>query len=76
MLNFPSALLQFKMKWDELTKLPSRYSAEQMEQEARDNLLREVTENGFVVANDNIPRVAKGGHRFYIHEYTGEFCIV
>ena len=60
------------MTWDELTKLPSKYSAETMEQEARNELLRRVTEDGFVVANDNIPRVAKGGHRFYIQQYTGE----
>ena len=56
------ACSQFRMTWDELTKLPSRYSAEALEREARDELLKRVTENGYVDDTTGIVRIAKDGY--------------
>lgn len=49
-LNYSNAagMAQFEISWEELCKLPSRYTAEPQIQEERDRLLQAVTENGFI----------------------------
>ena len=57
------------MSWDEITHLPSRYSAEPMAREERSDLLERVTRNGFVDDYSGI-RIAKDGTRFIIRNAT------
>lgn len=59
----------FGMSWAEITQLPSRYSAGEMDRNERDRLLQRVTENGYVNDYSGI-RIAKNGARFRIHDAT------
>ncbi|MBL1261827.1 MAG: MEKHLA domain-containing protein [Thiotrichaceae bacterium] len=59
----------FNMRWDEMTALASKYSAEQSNREQRLQLLHEVKQNGYI-ANYSGVRIAKGGQRFYIEKAT------
>lgn len=61
------ALERFGMGWDEFTAMPSRYSAEPMEQEERNQLLKASQEKGFV-PNFKVVRVTKTGDRFLIED--------
>lgn len=63
------ALKLFGMSWDEITRLPSRYSAEPMAREERSDLLERVTRNGYVDDYSGI-RIAKDGTRFIIRNAT------
>ena len=60
-----SAQKLFEMDWAEFTCLPSKYSAEPVNQSARQRLLDEVSEKGFI-SNYTGVRIAKSGKRFYI----------
>lgn len=64
-----TALRLFGMSWDEFTALPSRYSAEQPNREARERLLHEVKNNGFIDHYSGV-RIAKDGRRFAIERAT------
>jgi hypothetical protein len=61
------ALALWEMSWDEFTALPSRQSAEPMEQSARARLLAEVTTHGFITHYEGI-RISRTGRRFLIQD--------
>ena len=61
------ALELFEMNWEEFTSMPSRNSAEPMEQKHRAKFMEEVTRNGFVNNYEGI-RVSKLGRRFLIKD--------
>ena len=63
------ALELFGMAWEEITKLPSRYSAEPMVQEERAGLLERVERYGYVDDYSGV-RIAKDGRRFMIQNAT------
>jgi len=64
-----TAMRLFNMNWDEITALPSKYSAEMPNREQRSQLLREVKENGYIENYSGV-RIAKGGQRLYIEQAT------
>jgi len=64
-----TAMRLFNMGWDEITALPSKYSAEQPDREQRVELLQEVKNRGFIENYAGV-RIAKGGRRFYIEQAT------
>lgn len=59
------ALELFEFSWDEFTSLPSRLSAEPMNQPERDALLATVRDQGFIRDYHGI-RLSKTGRRFQI----------
>lgn len=63
------ALDLFEMSWEEFTALPSRLSAEVINQEERAKLLATVTQNGYINNYSGI-RIAKSGRRFIIRNAT------
>jgi hypothetical protein len=63
------ALDLFEMSWDEFTTLPSRLSAEVINQEERAKLLAAVTKHGYINNYSGI-RIAKSGRRFMIRNAT------
>lgn len=83
MFNYANVQAQqlFGMTWDEITQVPSRYSAEEMDRVERAKLLERVTKYGFVDDYSGI-RIARDGTRFTIHNATvwnlldeqGEYC--
>jgi hypothetical protein len=62
-----TALDLFEMNWSEFTSMPSRYSAEKLEREERDILLKEVSEKGYSSKYSGVRR-SKSGRRFMINE--------
>ena len=60
-----TALTLFEMDWATLTALPSRFSAEPMHREERQQLLNEVTTKGYSTSYRGI-RISASGRRFYI----------
>lgn len=60
-----TALELFELNWDELIVMPSRLSAEPMNQQARERLLAEVTRKGFIDDYAGV-RISKTGKRFNI----------
>jgi hypothetical protein len=60
-----AALKLFEFSWEEFTQLPSRLSAEQVNQAERGKLLAEVTQNGFIDHYEGL-RISKSGKRFLI----------
>lgn len=62
-------LALFEMSWAELTKLHSKYSAEPQNREAREKLLKEVSEKGYADNYSGI-RISKTGKRFEIKAAT------
>ena len=60
------ALQLFELRWDELLQMPSRLSAEAINQQQRARLLAEVSAKGFI-ENYNGVRISKTGKRFEIH---------
>lgn len=60
------ALELFELNWKELIKLPSRLSAEPVNQTERAKLLEQVTRHGFIDNYQGV-RVSKTGKRFRIH---------
>jgi hypothetical protein len=75
------ALRLFGMTWEEITQLPSRYSAEETDRVGRARLLQRVTKYGFVDDYSGV-RIARDGTRFTIHnaalwnllDENGEYC--
>lgn len=62
-----AALARWEMSWEELTRTPSRLTAEPVAREERARLLTEVTRHGHI-ANYAGVRIAKSGRRFRISE--------
>jgi len=63
------ALELFELDWGEFTKLHSRKSAEPVNREERERLLKRVTENGFIDDYRGI-RISSSGRRFEIRDAT------
>ena len=63
------ALDIFEMSWEEFTALPSRLSAETVNQKERAKLLDAVTQHGYINNYSGI-RIAKSGRRFMIRDAT------
>jgi len=76
-----TAMQLFGMSWDEITHLPSRYSAEPMLQAERAGFLERVAADGYVDDYSGV-RIAKDGSKFMIENATvwnlidgkGRFC--
>ena len=66
-LNFGNqmALKLWEFSWDELTKMPSRLTAEPLQQSARTQFMQQVKANGFVDDYSGI-RINQSGRRFKI----------
>lgn len=64
-----TALDLFEMPFEELTRLPSRCSAEPVNREERERLLRSVTARGYIDHYEGV-RISKGGRRFRIESAT------
>jgi len=60
-----TALELFEFSWDEIIKLPSRLSAEPINQIERAKLLEQVTNHGFIDNYQGV-RISKTGKRFRI----------
>lgn len=60
-----TALQLFAMDWDQFTQLPSKLSAESVNQAERQRLLAEVTSKGYIDNYQGV-RIAKTGQRFLI----------
>lgn len=67
LFNYANAkgLELFELNWQELIKLPSRLSAEPVNQAERDRLLALVSANGFINNYQGV-RISKTGKRFLI----------
>jgi len=63
------ALQHFEMGFEEFARLPSRLSAEPMLQEAREQALAKVAQQGYIDGYSGM-RVAKSGRRFMITDCT------
>lgn len=61
------ALEIWAVTWEELTQMPSRQTAEPVEQTERSRLLAETTTKGFV-DNFQAVRISKTGQRFRIED--------
>jgi len=59
------ALQLFEFEWDEFIRLPSRLSAEPVNQAERARLLAAVTEKGYIDNYEGV-RISKSGKRFLI----------
>lgn len=57
----------FGMSWDQITRLPSRFSAEPIEREQREKLLSEVSSKGYIKDYSGV-RVGRHGRRFLIEK--------
>jgi hypothetical protein len=64
-----TALNLWEMSWDELTRTPSRLTAEAPNREERARLLAAVTRNGYIDDYSGI-RISKNGRRFRIAQAT------
>lgn len=64
-----AALILWEMSWDELTRTPSRLTAEAPHREERARLLAAVTERGFIDDYSGV-RISKSGRRFRIARAT------
>jgi hypothetical protein len=64
-----AALTLWEMSWAELTRTPSRLTAEAPNREERARLLAEVTANGFIENYSGV-RISKSGRRFRITQAT------
>jgi hypothetical protein len=64
-----AALALWEMSWEELTRTPSRLTAEAPRREERARLLEAVTRNGFIDDYAGI-RISKRGRRFEIFQAT------
>jgi hypothetical protein len=62
-----AALARWEMSWDELTRTPSRLTAEPVHRDERARLLARTREHGFVDDYSGI-RIAKTGRRFRIEQ--------
>jgi hypothetical protein len=64
-----AALALWEMSWEELTRTPSRLTAEAPNREERARLLEAVTRRGFIDDYSGV-RIAKSGRRFRIRRAT------
>jgi hypothetical protein len=64
-----SALALWEMSWEELTRTPSRLTAEAPNREERARLLEAVTARGFIDDYSGV-RISKSGRRFRIRRAT------
>ena len=64
-----TALRLFEMSWEEFTRLPSRLSAEPMNQQERARLLEHVTRHGWAGSYSGV-RISASGRRFLIRNAT------
>ena len=64
-----AALTLWEMTWEELTRTPSRLTAEAPNREERARLLAAVTRDGFIDDYSGI-RISKNGRRFRIAQAT------
>ena len=64
-----TALTLWEMTWEELTRTPSRFTAEVPNREERARLLASVTARGFIDDYSGV-RISKTGRRFRIHRAT------
>ena len=64
-----TALTLFELSWTDFTQLPSRLSAEPINQATREQLLARVTQNGYIDNYAGI-RIASTGKRFLIKNAT------
>jgi hypothetical protein len=64
-----AALELFELSWQELTRLPSRLTAEAPDREERARLLSRVSEQGYIDDYTGV-RIARGGRRFRIEAAT------
>jgi len=62
-----AALRRWGASWEQLTSMPSRFTAEPMERGAREAFMKRVTENGVVTDYEGI-RIALDGTKFKISE--------
>ncbi len=58
----------WEVDWQQLTQMPSRYSAEPMEQEERLRLLDQVTTQGYVSNGQGI-RISSTGKRYLVSDF-------
>lgn len=63
------ALQWFEMRFEEFTRLPSRFSAEPVAQPVRAALLEKVAKQGFIDGYSGV-RIARSGKRFTITDGT------
>lgn len=63
------ALLLFELSWEQLTRLPSRLSAEPMLQAERALLLARVAQHGYIDDYTGV-RISSSGQRFLIRNAT------
>jgi len=70
-LNYGNAAAQllWEMSWEELTRTPSRLTAETLERDERARLLAAVAAQGFIDDYAGV-RISKTGRRFLIHRAT------
>ncbi|MBD2485686.1 MEKHLA domain-containing protein [Planktothrix sp. FACHB-1365] len=61
------ALELWELTWEKLTQMPSRKTAEPMEQEARNHLLAETKAKGFLRDYKGV-RISNSGRRFFIQD--------
>ncbi|HSI08672.1 MAG TPA: MEKHLA domain-containing protein [Rariglobus sp.] len=64
-----SALTLWDTTWDELTRMPSRLTAEAPNRDERARLLERVTRDGFIADYSGV-RISRTGRRFRIAEAT------
>jgi len=64
-----AALALWEMSWEELTRTPSRLTAEAPNREERARLLDAVTQRGFIDDYSGV-RISKSGRRFRIRRAT------
>jgi hypothetical protein len=64
-----AALALWEMSWEELTRTPSRLTAEAPNREERARLLAAVTQHGFLDDYSGV-RISKSGRRFQISRAT------
>ncbi len=64
-----TALNLWEMSWEELTRTPSRFTAELPNREERARLLATVTQRGFIDDYSGV-RISKSGRRFRITRAT------
>ena len=60
-----AALALWEMNWDELTRTPSRLTAEPLNQEERAKMLQRAGRQGFIDDYQGI-RISKSGNRFFV----------
>ncbi|MBW4521567.1 MAG: MEKHLA domain-containing protein [Scytolyngbya sp. HA4215-MV1] len=61
------ALELWQMDWQQLIRTPSRYTAEPMEREERDRLLKQAKAQGYISNYQGI-RISSTGQRFWIQD--------